>query len=179
MNSIAKILLMVLLSIMLSGQVSAQTSPNKLEIGFNVSRYQKDIGLGLHLISPYFIKEKIAIKAGANLLWFEYFNGSETTFSLYQNFQLGIKVRNAIFSDKLFMYGEGGFLTILPNSAFSSESSVFGGYGLFGIEFRPSQKAAYFVELGGVGSGAIADKIAGEPKYSNGFLINVGYRIGL
>ena len=171
--------LVLALFIMLTTQVTAQTSPNKLEIGFNLSQYQKDFGLGLHLISPYFIKSTIAIKVGANIQWLEYINGTETTWATYQNFQLGIRGRSVIVSDKIFIYGEGGFITILPNSNFSSESSVFGGYGLFGFEFKPSPKFAYFIELGGVGTGATADKIAGKPIYSNGFLTNVGFRIGI
>ena len=37
----------------------------------------------------------------------------------------------------------------------------------------------YFIELGGVGTGAKADKIAFKPIYSNGFLIDVGFRVCL
>ena len=74
---------------------------------------------------------------------------------------------------------KGGILTILPNSDFSSQSSIFGGYGLFGFEFKPIPKFAYFIELGGAGTGATADKIAGKPIYSNGFLTCVGLRLKL
>ena len=34
----------------------------------------------------------------------------------------------------------------------------------------------YFIEIGGVGSGATADKVVGNPIYANGLMINVGYR---
>ena len=178
MNSKRKALVLALF-VMLTTQITAQTKPNNLEIGLNLSQYQQDFGLGLHLISPYFFNEKVAIKAGVNLQWFENFNGTKTTWTTYQNFQLGIRGRSTIVIDKIFIYGEGGVLTILPNSDFSSQGSVFGGYGLFGFEFKPTPKFAYFIELGGVGTGATADKIAGEPIYSNGFLTNVGFRIGL
>ncbi|MFM7472612.1 MAG: hypothetical protein ACKO00_01675 [Crocinitomicaceae bacterium] len=160
-------------------QISAQTKTNKLEIEYNVSQYQKDFGVGLHLISPYFAKSKVALKLGANFQWLEHYNGSETTWTPYQNVQVGIRGRNPIVEDKVFIYGEGGIVTILTNDKFSSKSSQFGGYGLFGFEFKPTQKFAYFIELGGIGTGAIADKVVSKPIYSNGFLTNVGFRIGL
>jgi len=175
MNKIVATLLLVVLS----NQISAQTKTNKLEIGYNVSQYQKDFGVGLHLISPYFANSKVALKLGANFQWLEHYNGSETTWTPYQNVQVGIRGRNPIVEDKVFIYGEGGIVTILTNDKFSSKSSQFGGYGLFGFEFKPTQKFAYFIELGGIGTGAIADKVVSKPIYSNGFLTNVGFRIGL
>lgn len=170
--------------VLLTGQVSAQTiqtcltPPNKLEIGFNVSQFQKDFGLGLHLRSPYFFMQTVAIKIGANIQWFENFNGTETIWTTYQNLQLGFRGRSLMVSDNIFVYGEGGILTVLPNRDFSSQSSVLGGYGLFGFEFKLIPAFAYFIELGGVGTGAVADRTAGKPIYSNGFLTNVGLRIG-
>lgn len=151
---------------------AAQTIPNKLEIGFNISQYQKDFGIGLHVISPYFIKETVAIKAGTNIQWFENFKGT------YQNIQLGMRGRSVIVTHNISIYGEGGVFIILPNSDFSSQSFVLGGYGLFGFEFKIVPRFAYFIELGGVGTGATADKIASKPIYSNGFLTNVGLKIG-
>lgn len=159
-------------------EIDGQGRPNKIEFGFNLNQFQEDFGVGIHLISPYFIHSKVAVRAGVNLQWFEYFNGTETTWSLYQNFQFGLRARNSIIENKLFIYGEGGIVTILPNTDFSSKSNEFGGYGLFGFEFKPSSKFGYFIELGGVGTGAKADELAIQPIYSNGFLTNVGFRIG-
>ena len=51
-----------------------------------------------------------------------------------------------------------------------------GGYGLFGFEFFMNSRNNYFIEIGGVGTGAVADKVANSPIYSNGLLINVGFR---
>lgn len=164
---------------MLAVATQAQTSYKKVDIGFQLSQYQRDFGVGVHIISPYFLNSTMAIRAGANVQWFENFNGSETTWTTYQNVQLGVRSRNTIIEDKIFIYGEGGLLLILPNSDFSSESANLGGYGAFGFEFRPVSNFAYFIELGGVGSGATADKIAGKPIYSNGFLTNVGFRVGI
>ncbi|MCE3228843.1 MAG: hypothetical protein K0S32_3394 [Bacteroidetes bacterium] len=183
MNSKTTLLILALF-VMLAVQVTAQTgpacvAPNKLDIGFNVNQYQKDFGIGLHLRSPYFIVKSVAIKVGANIQWLENFNGAEITWTTYQNFQLGIRGRSVMVSDNIFVYGEGGVLAILPDSDFSSQRSVLGGYGLFGFEFRPISKLAYFIELGGVGTGATADKIADKPIYSNGFLTTVGLRLKL
>lgn len=178
MNVKVKFLLIVLLSILIDQKSLAQANPNKLEMGFNISQYQKDFGVGLNLISPYFIKQKVAIKIGSNLQWFENFNGKEIIWTSYQNIQLGIRSCTSIVENKIFIYGEAGLLSILQNRNFSSERLVFGGYGLFGFEFRINSKFAYFIELGSVGSGATADKIINKPIYSNGFLTNVGFRIG-
>lgn len=65
---------------------------------------------------------------------------------------------------------------LFPSDAFSSRSVQFGGYGLFGFEFLLDQHMRYFLEAGGVGTGARADRIEGAPIYSNGFVINVGVR---
>jgi len=127
---------------------AAQT--NKLEIGFNISQYQKDFGVGIHMISPYFIKTAVAIRAGTNIQWFENFNGTETTLTTYQNIQLGIRGRRVMVTQNISVYGEGGSFIILPNSDFSSQRSVFGGYGLFGFEFKIVPGFGYFIELGGV-----------------------------
>ncbi len=163
---------------MLGVQSKAQTDSKNVEIGFHISQFQNDFGLGLHVISPYFLRSMVAIKAGANVQWLEHLDGDEITWTTYQNIQLGVRSRSVIVTDQIFIYGEGGILTILPNSDFSSESAVFGGYGVFGFELKPAQKFGYFIELGGVGTGARADEVAGKPIYSNGFLINVGFNVG-
>ena len=158
--------------------VSGQNQSNKLELGIQVNQFQNDFGIGAHLISPYFLNSKVAVRAGANFQWFEHYEGAETTWTPYQSFQLGLRSRTAIIENKLFIYGEGGVVFILPNSDFSSEDTEFGGYGVFGFEFKTNQKFAYFIELGGVGTGANADLVGNVPIYSNGFLTQVGFRIG-
>lgn len=169
--------LIILFLTLFSLELKAQEN-NNIELGFNLNQYQSDFGVGIHLISPYFFNSKVAIKAGANLQWLEYFDGAETTWTPYQNFQLGIRSRNEILEDKIYIYGEGGVILILPHDDFSSKSSEIGGYGLFGFEFKPIPDFAYFIEFGGVGTGAIADRLANMPIYSNGFLISVGLRVG-
>ena len=172
------LLFLLAAGLLTSNLASAQTKSNRTEIGFNLSQYQKDFGVGLHVISPYFFKETIAIKAGTNRQWLQHFNGTETIQTAYHNIQLGMRGRSHLVTQNISLYGEGGVFMILPNSHFSSHSLELGGYGLFGFEFRIVPRFAYFIELGGVGIGATADKIAGKPIYSNGFLTNVGIKIG-
>jgi len=74
------------------------------------------------------------------------------------------------------LYGEGGIIALFPSSRFSGETFILGGYGLFGFEFFFDSKNNYFIEIGGIGTGAVAEKVSGQPIYSNGILINVGYR---
>jgi hypothetical protein len=174
----AVLLLLLTVSLLTSNLANAQTNSNKPEIGFKISQYQKDFGIGLHVISPYFMKKSMAIKAGTNIQWFENSNDTETTWTTYQNIQLGMRGRSHMVTENISIYGEGGAFFVLPDSDFSTQSLEFGGYGLFGFEFRICPRFGYFIELGGVGTSATADKIASQPIYSNGFFTNVGLKIG-
>ncbi|MEO0332135.1 MAG: hypothetical protein AAF223_10680, partial [Bacteroidota bacterium] len=75
------------------------------------------------------------------------------------------------------LYGEGGIILLLPSDTFSAERTELGGYGLFGFEFYLKNNANYFIEIGGVGTGAQADKVPNKPIYSNGLLISTGFRM--
>lgn len=110
-------------------------------------------------------------------MWNEHLNSnSETTWSSYSNASLGFVQSVGEIKNFLRVYGEGGAIFLFPSDKFSSKSIQFGGYGLFGFEFFFDQHLNYFLEAGGVGTGAKADKISGKPIYSNGFIINVGVR---
>jgi len=163
--------------ILLSAAAFGQSPENRIGIGFNVNRFQDDFGLGLHLVSPYFANAKAAVRVGGNLQWFQFTDGNEVTWSPYGNIQLGIRGRQPVVDDRIYIYGEGGGLLLLPNAAFSSEKTRMGGYGLFGFEFYTSPRFSYFVELGGMGAGARADQLLSKPIYSNGFVTTVGFRI--
>ena len=155
----------------------AQMASNKLGVGFRISQIQNDFGIGLDFISPYFANAKVAIRVGGSFQWLEHLLGTEITWTPYQNGQIGIRGRQFLVDNRIFVYGEGGFMIIFPNDEFSSESSEFGGYGLFGFEFKPYDKFGFYLEVGGAGTGATADKIVSKPIYSNGFLTSAGCRI--
>jgi hypothetical protein len=92
---------------------------------------------------------------------------------------LGMVGVSGVVRNFLRLYGEGGVIMLLPSSEFSNESNVMGGYGVFGFEFHMDRANNYFIEIGGVGTGATAEKIPTNPIYSNGFTISVGYRLVL
>ncbi|WP_323757102.1 hypothetical protein [Roseivirga sp.] len=146
-------------------------------LGFHIKQNQQDFGLGVNMTSPYFAQKKVALRVRANLLFNEHINNTNiTTWTPYSSMSLGIIGVAGKIGEFIRLYSEGGLTLLLPSSEFSSESTVLGGYGLFGFEFFMHQSANYFIEIGGVGTGASADKIVGNPIYSNGLMINVGYR---
>ncbi|MBX3252512.1 MAG: hypothetical protein KF862_00115 [Chitinophagaceae bacterium] len=101
----------------------------------------------------------------------------QTTWSPYGSFRLGIRGRQPVIEEKIYLYGEGGSTLLLPNSTFSTEKTHWGGYGLFGFEFRATRQFGYYLELGTMGTGAKADKVPATPIYANGFTSSVGCRI--
>ncbi|MBL7963759.1 MAG: sterol desaturase family protein [Flavobacteriales bacterium] len=163
---------------LLASQVHAQDGlRNGFGIGGQVGQHQKDFGIGLNLTSPYFAHKRTAVRLRGNVLWNEHLNSaSETTWSSYTNLSLGFVQKVGELGNFMRVYGEGGAIYLFPSKEFSSRSVEFGGYGLFGFEFFFDERMNYFIEAGGVGTGARADEIPTKPIYSNGFLINVGVR---
>ncbi len=159
-------------------QIQAQDSLNKnFGIGLQVGQHQNDFGIGLNVSSPYFSNQKMTVRLKANLVWNEHpDNNSEATWTPYSNLSIGFVQSVGEINNFVRVYGEGGAILLFPSSEFSSESTNFGGYGLFGFEFYFDEHYNYFFEAGGVGTGAREDKITGNPIYSNGFLVNVGFR---
>lgn len=167
-----------IVTVLLALQIQAQESLNKnFGIGGHVGQHQKDFGIGVNLTSPYFANKKMAVRLKGNLIWNEHLNrNSESTWSSYSNLSFGFVQAVGEINNFVRIYGEGGAIFLFPSNEFSTKSIQFGGYGLFGFEFFFDKHLIYFFEAGGVGTGARADKIAGKPIYSNGFLINVGIR---
>lgn len=156
---------------------SADNKLNKISLGYNLSQFQNDFGLGLDVLSPYFLDESVAFKIAANIQWMEHPQElANVKWSPYTNIRFGVRGRQFVVDNKISVYVEGGGVVLLPNSNFSSKKSNWGGYGVFGFELNPSARSGVFVELGGVGTGAKANKIAGNPIYSNGFITSVGIR---
>jgi hypothetical protein len=141
-------------------QASAQKPHSQLDhfsAGFQLNQYQKDFGLGLQVTSP-FIREVLALRLAGNVQWLENIppGDSLVTWTSYSNFRIGLIGKRYVLYEQISIYGEGGILVILPNSNFSSKETVVGGYGVFGFEFNPVTSFGYFLELGGVGTGATA-----------------------
>jgi hypothetical protein len=147
--------------------------------GFQLGQYQDNFGLGINLTSPFFAQDHLAIRVRGNVMWNEHLADQEMTWTPYSNLSIGVVSVAGEIGNFMRLYGEGGFLLIFPNADFSSESLETGGYGLFGFEFFFYPKGNYFIEIGGLGTGATADKVPSNPIYSNGLLINVGFRFQL
>ena len=149
----------------------------KIGLGFHLSQNQKDFGLGLNVTSPYFAQKKIAVRLRGNVVWNEHLNiHNTTTWTPYSNVFLGVLGVAGEIGGFLRLYGEGGTVCLFPSRTFSSEDYKLGGYGIFGFEFFLDNRSNYFIEIGGIGTGAVADKVSSKPIYSNGLLLNVGFR---
>lgn len=173
------IILIALLYTISLGNVVAQEENNPMSLGFQLNEYQSDFGLGMQFTSPRFFHRSIALRVRANFMYNEHIDleKGEYVWSPYQNYTLGIVSGANFITERIACYAEGGVIGITPSDEFSTSDFEFGGYGLFGFEFYFDPGFNYFIELGGIGTGAVKDKIIGKPIYSNGFLLSVGWRI--
>jgi len=169
----------LLITFILTGTAHAQHEriSHKFGVGFQLNQYQKDFGMGINLTSPYFVYNRIAVRIRGNFMFYEHVKNNETTWTPYSNVSLGLIGVGGKAGDFIRLYGEGGIIFLFPSDKFSEEDFVFGGYGLFGFEFYMAKKVNYFIEIGGIGSGAKADVIMNQPIYSNGLLISAGVRM--
>lgn len=177
---------LVIILALLNGALYAQ--PDKIEkktknhiaLGININNFGQDFGLGLNITSPRFFSGHAAIRVSENYQWLNHLdkNGNHT-WTGYHMLRIGTVGINAALNNAIRLYGEGGVSVLLANNTISTESTVIGGYGLFGFEFLMEGNIAYFIELGGIGTGAVADKVSTMPIYANGFLASTGMRITL
>ena len=143
--------------------------------GFQLNQYQRDFGAGINITSPFFARKKVAVRLRGNLLFHEHPKEDAFTWTPYANASLGF-LGKVGYVGKVRLYGEGGLLALFPSHDFSTETSHFGGYGVFGFEFFFKKSGNYFIEIGGVGTGAKADHVPGKPIYSNGLIVGAGFR---
>jgi hypothetical protein len=173
------------------GTVTAQddndirNKSNGFSVGFKLNQAKQDFGMGLDLTSPYFLYNKVAVRGQVLFQFHEYFNvtQSESVWAPYVVSRLGLVGVGGRPLPFLRLYGEGGGVVGFPASDVSSSSEFVGAYGHFGFEFFMSNSerefVSYYIELGAVGTGAVADKLASKPIYHNGFNIGVGFRFYL
>lgn len=151
---------------------------NTISYGFQLVKFHNEFGFGVQLLTPEFNNLRITVKANIN--WLSHINNDNINVwtNFYSN-QAGINYYTAI-SSRIGLYSEGGIVLLYPNKAFSDEKVNIGGYGLFGFEFFFTENIArnpsYFIELGGIGSSAAANKLPEKTIYANGFLISAGFR---
>ncbi len=149
--------------------------------GFQIGQIQNDFGVGINVMSPFFANKMMAARLRGNLMWHQHLcvEDEEIVWSPYFNLSLGLFSVAAEVGGFMRLYGEGGVICLFPSDEFSSDTYSLGGFGLFGFEFFMSDYFSYLIEIGGVGIGAKADKIPHKPIYSNGLIINTGFRVQL
>ena len=172
----------ILLAMTVNAQLVAPavSAPRKIALGFNLNNIGGDFGAGINACSPAFFGGHAAIRATANYQWTSHPDAKgQETWTPYSHFRLGaLGIHNAI-ANGILLYGEGGVSLTLMNGSMSSEPVTIGGYGLFGFEFLMHGGVSYFIELGGSGTGAVAEKLPSSPIVANGFLTSTGFRVRL
>jgi hypothetical protein len=167
-----------------SARVLAQQTSDASELkkgipssfGYHVSQYQHDFGFGIQYSSPTIFNDQFLLRARTNIMFLQRQFKGETVWSPYSTSTIGTAYITRSINNILRLYSEGGIAIIFTPRAAVSKNVIFGGYGLFGFEFSASKKLGYLIEIGGIGSGAKADKDAGQPIFSNGLIINSGIR---
>ena len=147
--------------------------------GFQVSQNQNDFGLGLNFNFPYFFDNTAAIRLRGNFMFYEHAYEGKTVWTDYRNISLGVFGVLGKVGDNIRLSGELGGIVLFPSELFSTNRRHIGWYGLFGFEFYINNAINYFIEIGGMDTGAKADLLPLSPIHSNGFLINAGIRISL
>lgn len=149
-------------------------------IGFTISQYNHDFGMGSCITSPYFFKKHFALRISYSRNWFQHTDSlGNYAWTDYQNSRLGIVGVGGVILKHIRLYGEGGIINLFSYNSLSDQKGTIGGYGLIGFEFlfNENKNACYFIELGGSGTSLRADKIMGKPFVGQGFLINTGFRL--
>jgi len=86
-NKTKVFLLATLFAIGLSAQ-EKEAERNPYVLGFQLSQYQNDFGIGLSVTSPSFLHEMLAVKARGNLMFFEHLQENETVWTPYANWEI-------------------------------------------------------------------------------------------
>ncbi len=156
-----------------------------VSLSYHLLQHQNDFGVGMSIASPFILDDvNLAFRLRTSLMWNEgtynmSVDGGRTGWRAYGALQFGASSYTIALAPGVRLYGEGGLVVLLPSGEFSSESTVLGGYGIFGFEVFSSPGFAYFIEIGGMGTGATADKLPNQPIYSNGLTVSGGFRIHL
>ena len=161
-------------------------SKEEVSLGFDLRRFQDDFGLGGTLSSPI-VARWLRFTLGGGVAWYPHAldsSGNQTwdTFGhgrlvveVGPTFQEGVPVRP---------YGFGGVAGLYLPGSMSSQQFAIGGVGGFGMELAfmhgpLSGPVTYYMEIGGCGYNATANKIPSSPDVASGLLIGAGLRVYL
>jgi len=155
-----------------------------LSVGFALHRFQDDFGLGAQVGSPTFAGDRLRITLGGGVAWYPYASNAqgEQEWADHGHVRLVFEGGLRTPGSPIRLYGFGGPIAYVIPDRLSDTRIAVGGIGGFGFEFYFIPQSAnrdgpvsYFVELGGVGTGARADKLAGKPTFGSGFVITTGF----
>jgi hypothetical protein len=158
-------------------------SANNFAVGFDIDSFSNNFGGGITLVSPHFLNDRLHVQASGGVAWVQGIkNGSsQTDWAPYGIFKVGIYGGNFIQDLPIRVYGGGGAVILAFNGSVDSTGVTVGGFGVAGVEFFVDKRRAeaLFIEVGGMGTGASADKLQGSPIYANGFTASFGYKFYL
>ena len=151
--------------------------PTGIGIGYQLTLIQNDFGLGLNVTSPTFMNDVFAVRVRVAMSGLDHVDeDSVETRTNYPTLSVSVAGFSNEVADNIRCYGEGGGMLLFPSDKFSSKSTVFGIFGVFGFEFFITESICYVIELGATVNRAIADKVPGAPIYANGFMVGTGLR---
>jgi hypothetical protein len=148
--------------------------------GMELSSFEFDLGVGGRITTPN-LGHFIRITAAGGVAWYPnalLAGQPQDTWDTYYYGRLTLELPGPQLGPVRTYAFAGAILLGLPKDLSSTEINV-GGIGGFGFEFLLRRFSAYFLELGALGTGAIADQIMNSPTFANGFLITVGSRFYL
>jgi hypothetical protein len=155
-------------------------------VGFSVSRFQDDFGLGLEAATPSFANDSVRISASGGIAWYPHgIVGGDETWLRYGHASIRLEGGQRMPHLPIRLYGFGGPVFVISPANLSSTAVRVGGLGGFGFEFffqrAPGRDMhmSYYLEAGGIGTGATADAVPGSPIFANGFLMATGFRLHL
>lgn len=177
MNYLKKLILLSGLFWSFTFHMNAQ---QRFAVGINFNQTLSSYGMGLNISTPL-ISKSFQIRLSANVMGLSGVRAlsNRTTLEGYELFRLGIVGKGTNIADKARIYWEGGPLMILNNPTVTDKKFNIGGYGVFGMEYLMFKKTAVFLEGGGIGTGAQAEKFVGKPSFATGLFFGTGLRFYL
>jgi hypothetical protein len=156
---------------------SSAATNEGFSVGWSIHRFQDDFAVGASASTPSMAARTLRITAGGGVAWYPHArNGAgDETWKIYGHTRLVIEAGRRIQGTPLRLYGFGG-PTLLFIDDLSNDKLAAGGVGGFGFEFFMPKAGrdgpvSYRIELGGIGTGARADRQTGAPIFANGLLI--------
>lgn len=149
-----------------------------LGVGIGMNQAVSDYGMGINLTSPLIV-QRIQLRLSANIQGLQGVPASADRARLYgyENIRLGVIGKPKYVADRVIIYGEGGPGVLINSARVTTKKMNLLGYGVIGGEYLLRNKLWIYLEGGGIGSGAEADKLIGKPMYATGLFFGMGLRL--